>query len=400
MSATAPPSGHTFATRLDSIEVSSTMAVMIAAQNLKAQGHDVVDLGAGEPDFPTPQNIKAAGIRAIDENFTRYTPATGVPELKDAILERYRRDFGVERRRDEVIATVGGKQSIFNLLMALVDDGDEVIIPAPYWVTFPQVVRLCGGVPVIAEARATDGFPVTEELVRRHMSPRTKVVILNSPANPTGGVIPWAEFLRICRTAADAGAYVLSDECYQRFVYDGAAPYSAAAVPPELRSRVLVSGSLSKTYAMTGWRIGYTIAPPEVAAEAGKIQGHETSNPTSIAQAAAIEALRGPQESVAEMLHEYQRRRDYLVPALRALPGIGCMNPQGAFYVFPDISAHLKGRVKTSDDFCALLLERQRVAVTPGTGFGTDGFLRISYAASMDALAEGVRRLAEFLRSL
>ena len=376
------------------------MKVMIAAARLKAQGLDVVDLGAGEPDFNTPENVKQAARRAIDRNFTRYTAATGVPELKDAIVERYRRDFGVERGRDEVVATVGGKQSIFNLLLALVDPGDEVIIPAPYWVTFPQVVRLCGGIPVIADTAPERGFEVTAELVGRHLNRRTKVVILNSPCNPTGAVIPWEEFLRICALAAEAGAYVLSDECYQRFLYDGLAPYSAAAVPAELRARVVVSGSLSKTYAMTGWRIGYTIATAELAAAVGKIQGHETSNPTSIAQAAAIEALTGPQEPVAEMVREYARRRDYLVPALGALPGIRCHKPRGAFYVFPDISAWLGAGLETSDEFCARLLEAQRVAVTPGSGFGSEGFIRISYAASGRALEEGVRRLGEFLGSL
>lgn len=388
------------ADRLSLMEESSTMAVMVAAQKLRAQGVDVVDLGAGEPDFNTPDNIKSAAHRAIDANFTRYTPASGVPKLRDAIVERYRADFGVERAREEVIATVGGKQSIFNLLLALVDPGDEVVIPAPYWVTFPQIVHLCGGRPVLAETSPEEGFALTAEGLRRSFTDRTKVLILNSPSNPTGAVVPRREFLEICEMAVERGIYVLSDECYQRFLYDGLEPYTAAAVEPRLRGRVLVSGSLSKTYAMTGWRIGYTIAPREVISAVAMIQGHQTSNPTSIAQAAAIEALTGPQDSVDTMIKEYERRRDFLVPALNALPGVRCFKPQGAFYVFPDIGAHLKSGLATSDVFAARLLAEAHVAVTPGSGFGTDGFIRISYAAAMSALEEAVRRLGSFLRTL
>jgi len=391
---------HALAIRLRLMEESSTMAVMVAAQKLRARGIKVVDLGAGEPDFNTPDNVKEAAKRAIDANFTRYTPATGVPELKAAILQRYRSDFGVERGRDEVVANVGGKQSIFNLLLALVDPGDEVLIPAPYWVTFPQIVYLCEGTPVVLETSPETGFQVTADAVRRQLTARTKVLILNSPGNPTGAVIPQAEFVRICELAVERGVYVLSDECYQRFLYDGLEPYTAAALPLELRQRVLVSGSLSKTYAMTGWRLGYTIAPPEIIAAVAKIQGHETSNPTSIAQAAAIEALSGPQDSVGVMIREYQRRRDYLVPALNALPGVRCFNPQGAFYVFPDIRSYLRPGVETSDAFCARALDEAHLAVTPGSGFGTDGFIRISYAAAQSELEEGVRRLGSFLSKL
>lgn len=393
-------SKHLFAERLNQMEESSTMAVMIAAQKLKAEGVDVIDLGPGEPDFNTPDNIKEAAKRSIDANFTRYTPVGGIPKLKEAILYRYREDFGVERSREEVMATIGGKQSIFNTLLALVNPGDEVIIPAPYWVTFPQVVYLCGGIPVIPQTSPEDGFAITTETVRRHLTNRTKLLVLNSPCNPTGAVIPHDEFLNICKLAADHDVYVLSDECYQRFLYDGLKPYTAAAVPEKLRHRVIVSGSLSKTYAMTGWRLGYTVAPPEVVTQMAKIQGHETSNPTSIAQAAGIEALTGPQESVRQMIREYQRRRDFLVPALNRLPGIRCFNPKGAFYVFPDLRAYLKNGLRTSDDFASRLLKEASVAVTPGSGFGTDGFIRISYAAAYADLEEAVRRLAEFLRKL
>jgi len=393
-------SKHVFSGRLSQMEESSTMLVMLAAQKLKAEGVDVVDLGAGEPDFNTPDNIKEAAKRAIDRNFTRYTPVAGVPQLRDAILYRYREDFGVERKREEVIATVGGKHSIFNILMTLVNPADEVIIPAPYWVTFPQVVHLCGGRPVTLRTVPEEGFKVTLDSVSRHLTKRTRVLILNSPCNPTGAVIPKAEFLRICELAAQHDVYVLSDECYQRFLYDGGAPYTAAAVPEELRHRVVVSGSLSKTYAMTGWRLGYTIGPAELIGQIAKVQGHETSNPCSIAQAAAIEALTGPQESAQKMIQEYQRRRDFLVPALNGLPGIRCFKPEGAFYVYPDIRGCLKAEMRTSDDFAARLLREAHVALTPGSGFGVDGFVRISYAAAYSALEEAVRRLGEFLRKL
>lgn len=391
---------HALASRMARMEESSTMAVMLAAQRLRAQGLPIVDLGAGEPDFHTPDHIKEAAKRAIDANFTRYTAAVGVPELRDAIVRRYREDFGVERLRSEVVVNVGGKQSIFNLLLALVDSGDEVVIPAPYWVTFPQIVHLCGGTPVIVQAPPEDGFRITADLIAPHLTERTKVVVVNSPGNPTGAVIPWREFVRICELAAERDVYVLSDECYQHFLYDGLLPCTGAAVPEPLRARVLVSGSLSKTYAMTGWRIGYTIAPEQVIAAVTKIQSHETSNPTSIAQAAAIEALCGTQQPVQTMLAEYKRRRDFLVPALCALPGVRCARPEGAFYVFPDIRTRLGGRVRTSDEFAARLLDEAYVAVTPGSGFGTDGFIRISYAAAMSDLEEAVWRLDAFLATL
>jgi aspartate aminotransferase len=397
---TIAQSNHVIAERLTKVEESATQAVMIAAQKLKTQGVHVVDLGAGEPDFNTPVNIREAAKRAIDANFTRYTPAAGVPQLRDAILQRYKEDFGVQRARDEVIATVGGKHSIFNTVMALVNPGDEVIIPAPYWVSFPQIVHLCEAIPVAPSTSAEDGFQITADFIRRHMTARTRMVIINSPCNPTGAVIPRPEFLKICELAADKDVCVLSDECYQRFVYDGLEPYTAAGLPESVRHRVIVSGSLSKTYAMTGWRLGYTMAPKEVINQIGKIQGHQTSNPTSISQAAGIEALTGPQESVQEMITEYERRRDFLVPALNQLPGVRCAKPQGAFYVYPDIRAHLKDGIRTSDEFAARLLDEAHVAVTPGSGFGADGFIRISYAAAYSELEESVRRLEGFLRRL
>lgn len=389
-----------FASRLLQVQDSSTAQVFQAVKKLKAQGVPVVDLVAGEPDFDTPANIKVAAKQAIDSNFTRYTATGGVPQLLDAILTRYREDFGVERVREEVIATIGAKQAVFNTLLALVEPGDQVIIPAPYWVTFPQVVRLCGGEPVIVETDPEQGFQVTARQLEPFLSENTKALIINSPHNPTGAVVPTGEFFEICRMAAERGIYVLSDECYQQFLYDGLAPYTAAAVPEAQRPFAVVWGSLSKTYAMTGWRLGYAVGPAELIAQLGRIQGHQTSNPTSISQAAAIEALTGPQDSVLFMIREYQRRRDYLIPALNRIRGIKCSLPQGAFYAYADVRPLLGDSMRTSDEFARRLLQDMRVAVTPSSGFGAEGFIRISYAAAYSDLEEAVLRLTDFVGTL
>lgn len=389
-----------FADRLLQVQDSSTAQIFQAVKKMKARGVPVVDLVAGEPDFDTPANIKAAAKHAIDSNFTRYTATGGVPQLLDAILGRYRQDFGVERTREEVIATIGAKQAVFNTLLALIGPGDQVVIPAPYWVTFPQVVRLCGGKPVIIETDPEQGFQVTASQIEPYLNERTKALIINSPHNPTGAVVPTGEFLEICQVAASRGIYVLSDECYQRFLYDGLMPYTAAAVAEAQRPFVVVWGSLSKTYAMTGWRLGYAIGPAELIAQLGRIQGHQTSNPTSISQAAAIEALTGPQDSVHSMIREYQRRRDYLIPALNQIRGIKCSLPQGAFYAYADVRSLLGDSVKTSDEFAARLLQDMRVAVTPSSGFGADGFIRISYAAAYSDLEEAVGRLTDFVNTI
>jgi aspartate aminotransferase len=367
---------------------------MLAALQLKAQGVDLVDLGAGEPDFNTPDLIKQAAIRAIESNLTRYTPSIGLPELRDAIASRYRADFGVDRSRNDILVSVGGKQAVFNVLLALVDPGDEVVIPTPYWVTFPEVVALCGGEPVFVHPDPDGGFVSSADLVRDALTDRTKAIILNSPNNPTGAVIPKSKFLEICELAAEREIYVVSDECYQYFLYDGLQPYSGAAAPKELRPWIVVCGSLSKTYAMTGWRIGYAIGSPEVIRRIGMIQGHQTSNPNTVAQIAAIEALTGPQRGIAEMVQEYGRRRDYIIPALREIPGFRCAAPQGAFYAFPDVRGRLDGAVADSEQFAARLLNDAHVAVTPGSAFGIEGFIRISFAAAGQAsLEEAVRRL-------
>ena len=381
------------------MQSSATMAAMQAAEALRAAGVNVCDFGAGEPDFDTPDNIKHAATAAMTAGRTKYTSAGGIREIQRAIIDFYSREFGTEFQPAEVMATAGGKQAIFNAVVTLIDPGDEVLIPKPYWVTFPEVVVFAGGTPVYIETEDTD-FVLTPEQVERAITPRTKLLILNSPSNPSGRVLPPEDFRRIMELTTERGIYVVSDECYLRFVYPPAEVFSAASLPAEVRSRLCIAGSFSKTYAMTGWRVGYALAPVEWTKAMVKVQGHSTSNTNSIAQWAAIEALTGPQESVGEMLGEYTRRREWLLKALCDIPGIKCAEPEGAFYAFPNVRGCLQNGLKTSAEFAQRLLEEENTVVTDGAGFGADGYVRISYATSMDQIKEGVgriRRLAEKL---
>jgi aspartate aminotransferase len=373
------------------------MAAMQAAEALRAAGVNVCDFGAGEPDFDTPDNIKQAAAAAMKAGRTKYTAAGGIREIQRAIIDFYRREFGTEYQPSEVMSTAGGKQAIFNAVVTLINPGDEVLIPKPYWVTFPEVVVFAGGTPVFIETEETD-FVLNVEQVERAVTPRTKLIILNSPSNPSGRVLPPNEFRRIMELTTERGIYVVSDECYLRFVYPPAEVFSAASLPAELRARLCIAGSFSKTYAMTGWRVGYALAPTDWTRAMVKVQGHSTSNTNSIAQWAAVEALNGPQESVGTMLAEYKSRREWLLKALCDIPGIKCAQPEGAFYAFPDVRDCLQNGMKTSADFAQRLLEEQHTVVTDGAGFGAQGHVRISYATSMEQIKEGVgriRRLAE-----
>ncbi len=378
---------------------SSTLAAMQAAESMRAAGLNVVDFGAGEPDFDTPQNIKDAAVEALKAGQTKYTPTAGVRQLQQAIIDFYAREFGATLERSEVMATSGGKQAIFNAVNSLINPGDDVLIPKPYWVTFPEIVVFARGTPVYIETEET-GFVLNAEQVERAITPRTKLIILNSPCNPSGRVIAPAEFERILRLVSERGIYVISDECYLRFVYSSAEVFSAASLPAELRARLCIAGSFSKTYAMTGWRMGYALAPSQWTKAMLNVQGHSTSNANSIAQRAAIEALNGPQDSVGMMLAEYTRRRAWLLGALKEVPGITCNEPEGAFYSFPDVRGCLKGEVKTSGEFAQKLLADEQVVVTDGAAFGSEGFLRMSYATSMEQLQEGVKRLKRFAAKL
>ncbi|HEX8175103.1 MAG TPA: pyridoxal phosphate-dependent aminotransferase [Pyrinomonadaceae bacterium] len=378
---------------------SSTLAAMQAAQAMRAQGLDVVDLGPGEPDFDTPENIKRAASEAMQAGATKYTPTAGTRELQLAIINFYEREFGASFNPAEVMATAGGKQAIFNAVVSLVNPGDEVLIAKPYWVTFPEIVKFARATPVFIETEESD-FVLTAEEVSRHITPRTKLIILNSPSNPSGRVIPPAEFERIMQLVYERGMYAISDECYLRFVYPPAQVYSAARLPAELRARLCIAGSFSKTYAMTGWRIGYSIARPEWTRAMLNVQGHSTSNPSSIAQHAAIEALNGPQDSVPSMLEEYTRRRNWLIKALEDIPGFRCIQPEGAFYAFPEVRGLLNGEVKSSAEFAERLLKEEQTVVTDGAGFGADGYIRISYATTLERLEEGITRIRRLAAKL
>jgi aspartate aminotransferase len=377
------------------MQSSATMAAMQAAEALRAAGANVCDFGAGEPDFDTPDNIKQAADRAMRAGRTKYTAAGGIRELTRAIIDFYKREFGTEYQPNEVMATAGGKQAVFNAGVTLLNPGDECLIPKPYWVTFPEIAVFAGGQPVFIETEETD-FVLTVEQVEKAITPRTKLLILNSPSNPSGRVLPPADFRRILELTSERGIYVVSDECYLRFVYPPAEVFSAASLPAELRARLCIAGSFSKTYAMTGWRMGYALAPAEWTKAMLKVQGHSTSNANSIAQWAAVEALSGPQESVGAMLAEYTARRAWLLNELRNIPGMKCSEPEGAFYAFPDVRGCLKKDLKTSGDFAQRLLEEEQTVVTDGAGFGAEGFVRISYATSMEQIQEGVKRIKRF----
>jgi aspartate aminotransferase len=381
------------------MEVSSTAVVLAEAERLRAQGVDLVDLGAGEPDFPTPQNIKYAAQKALEENFTRYTATSGIAPLKRAIVDMMQRDFGAAYNTQEVIVTVGAKQAIFNSMAALLNPGDEVLIPAPYWVTFPEIARFLRATPVFIETEP-NGFLLTAEAVANAITPRTRLLILNSPNNPTGRVVAPEEVRRIVDAAARRDVWVISDECYLQFAYPPAHAFTAGQLAPELRSRVMVCGSFSKSYAMTGWRIGYALGPAEWIQSMLKVQSHSTSNAASISQKAAIEAAAGPQDSLRFMLGEYKRRRDWLIPALNQIEGIECQMPDGAFYAFPNVKGLLGKQIKTSSELAKLLLDEARVVVTAGSSFGAEGYIRISYANSLDSIGRGVERIAEAVRPL
>ena len=385
------------AERVGLISVSSTVKVSAEAGRLKREGVDVVDFGAGEPDFPTPDNIKQAAIQALADNFTKYTPVDGTVELKKAIVDRHAADFGTAYAINECVATVGGKHIIFELMQVLINPGDEVIIPVPYWVTYADVVNFAYGKCVFVDPGEATGFNVTADLIAQHITPKTKAIFINSPSNPSGAVLSDAEFIKIFEITSQRGIWLITDECYCHFLY-GSKPFSIASVQGA-KDTVVVAGSLSKTYAMTGWRIGFGLGPKPVIDAVIKLQSHMTSNPTSIAQKAAIEALRGPQESVQQMLGEYRKRREFVVNRLRQIPGVTCQDPMGAFYAYPNMSHAWKSKgIASSLEFAEKLLKEAHVALVPGEAFGTRDHVRISYATSMKELERGLQRIDDFIQ--
>jgi aspartate aminotransferase len=385
--------------RINRIQVSQTAAVISAAEQLKAKGVDIADFGPGEPDFPTPDHIKRAAIKAIEENRSKYTPTGGITPLREAIAAWHKRELASDFSSKECAVSVGGKHAIFNSISALIQSGDEVILPAPYWVSFPDIIKYAGGIPVIVETTPKDGFAAKAANIEKLITPKTKMVIINSPSNPCGGVVDPQEYERVLAVSKKHGIWLMGDECYSHFVYEPHKPFSIASVKNS-KENVIIIGSVSKTFAMTGWRIGYTLAPEPLIQAIIKVQSQSTSNPTSIAQYAALEAMRGTMETVPPMLAEYTRRRTRIVEGLRAIPGITCEWPGGAFYAFPNISAHLgsgpNAFAKSCTELSKLLLEKAHVAVVPGEAFGAPGFLRISYATSLERIDEGLHRLKKF----
>jgi aspartate aminotransferase len=388
-----------FTDRINRIQVSATAAVISAAEQLKAKGVDIADFGPGEPDFPTPDHIKKAAIKAIDENRSKYTPTGGISPLREAIPAWHKRELGSDFTAKECAVSVGGKHAIFNVISVLIDHGDEVILPAPYWVSFPDIIKYAGGIPVIVQTRPEEGFAAKASEIEKAITPKTKMVLINSPSNPSGGVVSPDEYEKILALCKKHDLYLMGDECYSHFVYEPHKPFSIASAK-NAKDNVIIVGSVSKTFAMTGWRIGYTLGPEALMQAIIKVQSQSTSNPTSIAQYAALEAMTGTMETVPPMLAEYKKRRERIVTGLRAIPGVTCEWPGGAFYAFPNVSSYLgEGKhaiAKSCTDLSKLLLEKAHVALVPGEAFGAPGFLRLSYATSIERIDEGLRRLGKF----
>ncbi|MGQ4810066.1 Aspartate aminotransferase [Candidatus Entotheonellaceae bacterium PAL068K] len=387
------------------LKPSETLAISTKAKTLQAQGRDVIDFGLGEPDFITPANIIRAAEHAMAEGFTKYTQPSGLPELRQAIVEKLKRENNLEFKPEQIIVSCGAKVSLYNLAMVLVEPGDEVIIPGPYWVSYPTHVEMAGGKPVIIPTTADENFKITGDVLRRYLTPKTTGIILNSPCNPTGAAYIPEELENLASVLLDTDLFIITDEIYEHIVYDGLEQISIATFHPALKERSIVVNGFSKSYAMTGWRLGYCAGPPEVIEACGRLQSQTTSNATTFAQIAAIEALTGPQDSRHAMVWEFEQRRDVVVARLQAMEGVTCTMPQGAFYVFPNI-ADLLGRtyqgqrLETSMDFAAYLLDAAGVAVIPGEAFGDDSSIRISYATSMAKLEEGLMRMAMAVQQL
>jgi aspartate aminotransferase len=389
-----------FARRLAQVAESATMKVAAEAERLRRAGHDVVDFSVGEPDFATPEHIKAAGKAAIDADFTRYTAVAGVPELREAICARYLADYGITITPAEVLVTVGGKQALFNAALALLDPGDEVITHAPYWPTIPEQVKLVGATPVVVRTGWEDAFAVHADAMLSAITPRTKAIIINSPANPTGALADEDTVAAIADAAAQRGIWIIVDLCYEHLIYEDVPHNLPRVLFDRNRDRTVLACSASKAYAMTGWRCGWTIASKELTRVFNTIEGQTTSNITSVTQKAALAALGGSQEPVKAMRDEFRRRRDAIHAWLTANPAIQCLKPRGAFYLFPNVAGLLTDAVRTSAEFAQRLLETEKVVVTPGEAFDAPGYVRISYAASMPQLREGADRILRFAESL
>lgn len=391
--------------RVRQLSPSPTLAITAKAISMRVQGLDVISFGAGEPDFDTPAHIKKAAIQAIDNGFTKYTPVGGIDKLKDAIIEKFRRDNGLQYERSQVLVSCGGKHAIYNLAQALFDAGDEVIIPGPFWVSYPPIVQLAGATPVIVNTSEEEGFRISPERLKQAITPRTKALILNSPCNPTGAAYERSDLEALAEIVLKKGIYVISDDIYEKIVFDGFRFTTIASLDRDMEDRTIIVHGVSKTYSMTGWRIGFTAGSAELIAAMSSIQSQSTSNPTSIAQKAAIEALAGPQEPVMEMVQVFQERRDLIVGRLDAIEGVSCFKPRGAFYVFPNFSSWFGGtyqRKKVTDSMglADYLLTTSHVALVPGVSFGAEGYERFSFATSAENIEKGLDRIEEALARL
>ncbi|WP_353068331.1 pyridoxal phosphate-dependent aminotransferase [Tunturibacter empetritectus] len=388
-----------FADRIGRIEVSATMAITAAALKLKSEGVNLADFGAGEPHFSTPRHIKDAAIDAIEKNFTRYTNVAGIPEVRKAIVDRHACDFGSNYTPDECVFTTGGKLALFNAIQVLVDHGDEVILPVPYWVSFKDIIQYAGGKVVLVESKEEENFRITAKMIEAAITPKTKAIILNTPSNPSGAVVAPEDLEAIVRLAHKHGIYVLLDECYVYLTFTGEVVSGGSFT--DCKEHIVVLGSLSKTYAMTGWRAGFALGPKPIIAAMSKLQSQSTSNTASMVQRASIAALTGSQECVTEMRADYIKLRDQTLAGFKTIPGLTCTVPQGAFYVYPNISKFIgRGGVQSASDLASKLLSEAHVVVVPGEAFGTSEHIRLSYAVSHDVVDEGVKRMRDYFATL
>ncbi len=393
------------AKRMSKVKPSPTLAVDAKAKAMKAQGIDVVGFGAGEPDFDTPENIKAAAAKALNDGMTKYTPASGTMELKEAVCEKFKRDNGIEYTPAEILVSCGAKHSLYNIFQALLSEGDEVIVPAPFWVSYPDMAYLAGAEPVIIYTTEDNGFKITPEQLKKAITPKTKILVLNSPSNPTGASYGREDLASLAQVLVGTDVTVVSDEIYEKLVYDGFVSSSILSVEPRLRDQTIIVNGVSKTYSMTGWRIGYAAGPAHAIKAMANIQSQSTSNPTSFAQKGAVEAILGPQDFIAGMVEEFDRRRKHMVKRLNAMPGVSCLTPNGAFYAFPNVSGvygkSFEGMtVNSSADFAGYLLDKVSVAVVPGGAFGADNNIRMSYASSMENIDKGLDRIEKAVTDL
>jgi len=393
------------ATRVAKIKPSETLAITAKANALKAEGRDVIGFGAGEPDFDTPANIKQAAIKAIEAGFTKYTPVGGTDELKDAIINKLKRDNSLDYKRSQIVVSCGAKHSLYNLAQALFEAGDEVIIPAPYWVSYPDIVVLAGGTPVILNTLEKDGFKINPQQLKAAITKNTRALIINGPSNPTGAAYSPDELKAIAAVLINENILIITDDIYEKILYTKYPFANIASVESKLKDRTIVVNGVSKAYAMTGWRIGYAAGPEEIIAAVSKIQSQNTSNPTSISQKASVEALNGDQSIVSMMVGEFQKRRDVIVAALNDIPGVKCISPEGSFYVFPNVSGvygrSFKGKkIIGSTEFIDYLLDEANVATVPGAAFGSDDHIRLSYATSLKNIEEGVKRIKNAIARL